>query len=784
VGSTFGPPTGATGTLFGRAVSTDGDTALIGAPSASTDASSAGEAWVYAEQNATSWRSRQRLKSSTPVSNGQFGIDTVLVEDRAVVGALNEGANSNGTGTTSGAVHVFRRMNGTGGFTHVQRLVPPSPTSGQAYGFGLSASGDWLAVGSYNDDQGGTDAGAVFLYEWSDATTSYVFRQKLVASDPIPNQKFGVDTAMADDVLLIGAYRDGTGGEFEVGSAYVFTRGSSGTWTQSQKLRSSPVSAGAWFGDRLDMTPGRMVITASKESVSGAASGAAYVFKEVGGSWVQEARLGAPPGSSGAWFGSAVAASGATAIIGGRGVTASGVSSGSAFRQGFGSSGWSLAEPLPPAAPVAGSNYGMAVDRAGGIVLIGAPNGAGRVTLLARTSDCDGDGADDDSEMDAGGDCNANLVLDACEIASGAAADCNGNGLPDSCDVASGLATDVDGNGVLDSCEGYALSVPGEFATLQAAIDAIPQGSTATWNITLGSGIFAGGSTGGRNIAIQGASTATTVLEGSFGSTVLDANDGGSFWYGSTGSITLRDLTIRGGSKGAMIAGYASVLVERCRFEGCFENGLAVAGTWPDQVAIVDCHAILCGTGFAVAGMAAPDLDTCIAEQCERGFYLNGNSGYPQPDSVGSVLVDCEATNNFLVGVWVPSGEYAAAIGGEFTGTTVGRGIDAAWGFQLSNAIVSGNGNEGLSAGGDFYYYRTTIANCTFANNGVAGVEVTDASDFNQFKGPSITGSTFSGNPIGVRVSAAGTTSGAATITDCSFVGSTAISVSMLGVAS
>jgi hypothetical protein len=49
-------------------------------------------------------------------------------------------------------------------------------------------------------------------------------------------------------------------------------------------------------------------------------------------------------------------------------------------------------------------------------------------------------------------DCNANLVPDACDFASGLEHDCDDNGIPDSCDIAAG-AEDKNGNGYQDACE-------------------------------------------------------------------------------------------------------------------------------------------------------------------------------------------------------------------------------------------------------------------------------------------------------------------------------------------
>ena len=50
------------------------------------------------------------------------------------------------------------------------------------------------------------------------------------------------------------------------------------------------------------------------------------------------------------------------------------------------------------------------------------------------------------------GDCNANGICDADEIASGAEGDCDLNGLPDSCDIAAG-ASDINSDGVPDNCQ-------------------------------------------------------------------------------------------------------------------------------------------------------------------------------------------------------------------------------------------------------------------------------------------------------------------------------------------
>lgn len=55
-------------------------------------------------------------------------------------------------------------------------------------------------------------------------------------------------------------------------------------------------------------------------------------------------------------------------------------------------------------------------------------------SVLRRSADCDEDGIPDEC-TESYLDCNANLVPDACELASGDAEDCNANGWPDECDI-------------------------------------------------------------------------------------------------------------------------------------------------------------------------------------------------------------------------------------------------------------------------------------------------------------------------------------------------------------
>ncbi|MBM4224945.1 MAG: hypothetical protein FJ167_09175, partial [Gammaproteobacteria bacterium] len=73
-------------------------------------------------------------------------------------------------------------------------------------------------------------------------------------------------------------------------------------------------------------------------------------------------------------------------------------------------------------------------------------------------TDCDANGQPDDCQAD----CDGDDLINACEIAGGAA-DCDNNGVPDSCQIAQGAA-DANNDGILDIC------VPVDFVGLRTEI--------------------------------------------------------------------------------------------------------------------------------------------------------------------------------------------------------------------------------------------------------------------------------------------------------------------------
>jgi hypothetical protein len=80
----------------------------------------------------------------------------------------------------------------------------------------------------------GSNSGSVYVFtRGQDGTWSQT--QKLTASDGAAFDEFGFGVSVHGDVALIGAFGNDDLGT-DSGSAYIFTRGQDGTWSQSQKL--------------------------------------------------------------------------------------------------------------------------------------------------------------------------------------------------------------------------------------------------------------------------------------------------------------------------------------------------------------------------------------------------------------------------------------------------------------------------------------------------------------------------------------------------------------------
>jgi hypothetical protein len=269
---------------FGYSVSIDGDTAIVGSIFKDGLAgSNTGAAYVYIRSEG-SWNMQQKLVSSDPDISDEFGHSVALSNDLAVVGAIGDRT----VGTVQlGAAYIFARSNGL--WTQQQKLVSQDRDSGDLFGWSVATSQDVVVVGAPQDDGMAGDAGAAYIFKRN--SVDWIETQKLVASDTLGGDKFGVSTAISGPTLLVGAYGDDNAGGIDAGAAYLFDLTGQEA-QQLEKLLEPGASHRGGFGYSVSMLTDQALIGAPLSTVDGMTSaGFARVFVLDNGSWRPDDRF-------------------------------------------------------------------------------------------------------------------------------------------------------------------------------------------------------------------------------------------------------------------------------------------------------------------------------------------------------------------------------------------------------------------------------------------------------------------------------------------------------------
>jgi hypothetical protein len=277
------------GNEFGYSVAISGDTLVVGSPNADSSddrgvilevitAHMAGAVFVFTRSDGV-WSQQASLKASNAEEDDGFGTSVAISNDTVVVGAPYEDSNASGgeddnSSKSRGAAYVFTRSEGT---WSQQAYLKAGNIEGQAL---LGASGDYS-----------------------------------IASIRLPyGYEFGTSVAVSDDTLVVGANQE----------VYVFTRNSD-SWSQQASLKASIAEEYDGFGTSVTLSGDTLVVgapyrdgsaTGGEDDNSVLNSGTAYVFTRSGGVWSQQANLNTSNAEGGDEFGTSVAISGDTLVVG------------------------------------------------------------------------------------------------------------------------------------------------------------------------------------------------------------------------------------------------------------------------------------------------------------------------------------------------------------------------------------------------------------------------------------------------------------------------------------
>ncbi len=231
-----------------------------------------------------------------------------------------------------------------------------------------------------------TSSGAVFIFQDDGAGSIVEHPLPIIASDGGSNDRFGAAVAISGDIAVVGAPEwDGASGQ-NSGAAYVF-KYIGGWWVEQTILTADDAQASDAFGSSVAIS-GNTILVGAPRFFGHADPGAAYVFRFDGATWNQEDKITSPDAVAGDDFGKVISLSGDVAAFG---VLDSDATNdlGKVYVYRYnGVNDWAeedtLLAPADAATAAFGANFGEAIAVSGNTLLIGAQRAPYEVNPAAR----------------------------------------------------------------------------------------------------------------------------------------------------------------------------------------------------------------------------------------------------------------------------------------------------------------------------------------------------------------------------------------------------------------
>ena len=346
---------------FGGSVCIDGDTVVVGAYLEDTEGTNAGAAYVFT-RSGTTWTQQQKIVASDAEEFDYFGVSSAISGDTAVVGAYYEDTG----GSSAGSAYIFTRSGTT--WSQQQKIQASDAAASDFFAHSVDIDGDTVVVGAFGEDTGATNAGAAYIFTRSGTTWSQ--QAKIQASDLQTGDYFAQSVGIDGDTVVLGARNEDTGGS-DAGAAYIFTR-SGTTWTQQQKIVASDAQASDYFGIHLAISGDTVVVGAYVEDTTATDAGAAYIFTRSGTTWSQQQKIQASDAEASDRFGYKVGISGDTVVVGAYQEDTGGSNAGAAYIFTRSGTTWTQDKKIQASDAQAGDKFAGSVDIDGDTVVLGA----------------------------------------------------------------------------------------------------------------------------------------------------------------------------------------------------------------------------------------------------------------------------------------------------------------------------------------------------------------------------------------------------------------------------
>lgn len=310
------------GDQFGYSLAIDGTTLVIGSRKAEVGGVATGVVYTYDISTGTKLNTFTAFDGA---SNDNFGQSVAIGSNYVVVGAPGD----DDSGASSGSVYIFDRSGNSLG-----KYVASDGAFGDSLGVDVAVSGNYIVASAQGDDDGGSNTGAVYLFEFSAVSGTVENIRKIYPSGTgydlfeavsISNTHIAVgarshnangvsgsgavfvysynsftvdlvysliaddskeDLALGTDVQIYGSYLVSGSSE----GAYLFNLGDG---SQVGKFTRTINNGDEfdYFGRNIAVGNSGVLISAQRDGTAGSYAGAAYMFKPNGvqETWISNA---------------------------------------------------------------------------------------------------------------------------------------------------------------------------------------------------------------------------------------------------------------------------------------------------------------------------------------------------------------------------------------------------------------------------------------------------------------------------------------------------------------
>lgn len=248
-----------------------------------------------------------QLYPAVPSAFANFG-QSVAISDNTIV-----------VGETGGRAFVFVRPASGWKTTSTPTATLTASATSDYFGKSVDISGNTIVVGDYEGSGAAPSSGAAYVFSkpptgWADMTAT----AKLTSSDGADNNYFGASVAVDGSTVVVGAEEAG-----DHGQAYVFTKPGTAWTNETQQAILSSVDAkvgGLDFGENVAISGNTVVVSEPESTYLQPYISDVYVYAKPAAGWpatmTQTATLDRPAASDVDGFGSAIAISGRTIVVG------------------------------------------------------------------------------------------------------------------------------------------------------------------------------------------------------------------------------------------------------------------------------------------------------------------------------------------------------------------------------------------------------------------------------------------------------------------------------------